>query len=280
MTDFRELPEFVHLRRCWNLQPDQPSLWRGSAESRQAERQSLIDSKLSPRVRPLFLVECVRTALPVWPILPGPRQARALNYGGVTPQHILQRAEKWVLDPRRENLPWDGTPIPTEDVTASGFLIQAAYRAASSVPVSEWGGSPAHPIRALSATSLALMAAIRILTYPVDRESVLGNVVPSVEVSKAQWRWYYRAFSAAVSPLWNPAWNSSTAIALARGIFQAEDFSLMPILADALQDAGCDHDETLARLRDPEGVFTRADCCLWQLMGLGSQGFGANTSRR
>ena len=36
----------------------------------------------------------------------------------------------------------------------------------------------------------------------------------------------------------DPAWRSSTAVPLARRVYQSRDFSPMPILADALQDAG------------------------------------------
>jgi hypothetical protein len=33
-------------------------------------------------------------------------------------------------------------------------------------------------------------------------------------------------------------------------MYEARDFSAMPILADALQDAGCDSEEILAHCRD------------------------------
>jgi hypothetical protein len=33
-------------------------------------------------------------------------------------------------------------------------------------------------------------------------------------------------------------------------MYQARDFSAMPILADALQDAGCDNDDVLTHCRD------------------------------
>jgi hypothetical protein len=49
----------------------------------------------------------------------------------------------------------------------------------------------------------------------------------------------------------NPDWLTSTAIALARGMYESRDFSPMPILADALQDAGCDNDDILTHCRGP-----------------------------
>ena len=40
----------------------------------------------------------------------------------------------------------------------------------------------------------------------------------------------------------SPSWRSDTALSLARGMYESRDFGAMPILADALQDAGCDDD--------------------------------------
>ncbi|OWK45372.1 hypothetical protein FRUB_01703 [Fimbriiglobus ruber] len=42
---------------------------------------------------------------------------------------------------------------------------------------------------------------------------------------------------------------TSNVVALACGIYQERAFDRMPILADALQDAGCDSDDILAHCR-------------------------------
>ncbi len=47
-------------------------------------------------------------------------------------------------------------------------------------------------------------------------------------------------------------WRTSTAIALARGMYKSRDFAAMPILADALQDAGCDNLEILDHCRNSD----------------------------
>lgn len=54
-----------------------------------------------------------------------------------------------------------------------------------------------------------------------------------------------------------PKWRTDTAIALARQMYDARDFSAMPILADALQDAGCDNADILAHCRDAAQVHVR-----------------------
>ncbi|OWK40939.1 hypothetical protein FRUB_04831 [Fimbriiglobus ruber] len=47
----------------------------------------------------------------------------------------------------------------------------------------------------------------------------------------------------------SPSWLSSTTAALARQMYDSRDFSTMPILADALQDAGCDNADVLSHCR-------------------------------
>jgi hypothetical protein len=46
-----------------------------------------------------------------------------------------------------------------------------------------------------------------------------------------------------------PSWRASTAVALAGQMYESRDFSAMPILADALQDAGCDSADVLDHCR-------------------------------
>jgi hypothetical protein len=50
----------------------------------------------------------------------------------------------------------------------------------------------------------------------------------------------------------DPAWRTSDVLALANGIYEQNAFDRMPILADAFQDAGCDCDDVLSHLRDPD----------------------------
>jgi hypothetical protein len=55
----------------------------------------------------------------------------------------------------------------------------------------------------------------------------------------------------------DPAWRTSTAVAIAQQMYVSRDFFAMPILADALQDAGCDSDDVLTHCRDANGVHVR-----------------------
>jgi hypothetical protein len=49
----------------------------------------------------------------------------------------------------------------------------------------------------------------------------------------------------------SPSWLTSTVHALASGVYEEHAFDRMPILADALQDAGCDNDDVLTHCRQP-----------------------------
>jgi hypothetical protein len=48
-----------------------------------------------------------------------------------------------------------------------------------------------------------------------------------------------------------PGWLTSTAAGLASGIYAERAFDLLPVLADALQDAGCGDADVLAHCRGP-----------------------------
>jgi hypothetical protein len=55
----------------------------------------------------------------------------------------------------------------------------------------------------------------------------------------------------------SPSWRSDTAIALAKQMYESRDFGAMPILADALQDAGCDSEDVLNHCRNASATHVR-----------------------
>ncbi len=48
----------------------------------------------------------------------------------------------------------------------------------------------------------------------------------------------------------DPRWRTDTAVGIAQQMYDARDFNAMPILADALQDAGCEHTDILNHCRN------------------------------
>jgi hypothetical protein len=55
----------------------------------------------------------------------------------------------------------------------------------------------------------------------------------------------------------NSAWRTDTALSLARHMYDRYEFGAMPILADALQDAGCDNEDVLNHCRDASLTHVR-----------------------
>ncbi len=55
----------------------------------------------------------------------------------------------------------------------------------------------------------------------------------------------------------SPEWRTDTAVSLARTMYESREFGAMPILADALQDAGCENDDILNHCRDANQVHVR-----------------------
>jgi hypothetical protein len=55
----------------------------------------------------------------------------------------------------------------------------------------------------------------------------------------------------------DPSWLTTDVVALAEGIYAERAFDRMPILADAIQDAGCDNDDVLLHCRDTQLTHVR-----------------------
>ena len=62
------------------------------------------------------------------------------------------------------------------------------------------------------------------------------------------------------------SWQSATVSQLAAAIYDERSFERLPLLADALEDAGCDDHELLAHLRD-KGPHVRGCRALDQILG-------------
>ncbi|MBP3956573.1 hypothetical protein J8F10_14935 [Gemmata sp. G18] len=76
----------------------------------------------------------------------------------------------------------------------------------------------------------------------------IGGAAPPVP---AKWVWARAAIARSeTAPAFAPEWRTQDVLALAR-LAQLGDFSVLPILADALQDAGCEDEQILSHCRDP-----------------------------
>jgi hypothetical protein len=66
-----------------------------------------------------------------------------------------------------------------------------------------------------------------------------------------------------------PEWSTDTAVAISREMYDTRDFSAMPILADALQDAGCDAADILSHCRDTAQTHVRGCWVVDLVLGKG-----------
>lgn len=69
------------------------------------------------------------------------------------------------------------------------------------------------------------------------------------------------------APRLHPNWPTSTAVGIARQMDESGDFSPAPILADALQDAGCEDPAVLQCLRTPGEVHVRGNWVVDLILG-------------
>jgi len=74
---------------------------------------------------------------------------------------------------------------------------------------------------------------------PADSGSVLAGAVREVI------RYPFRPVAFDVE------WRTTTVLALARHMYESREFSAMPVMADALQDAGCEDENILSHCRGP-----------------------------
>lgn len=65
----------------------------------------------------------------------------------------------------------------------------------------------------------------------------------------------------------NPEWLTTDVVSLGHGIYEEKAFDRMPILADALQDAGCTNDDVLNHCRDASAAHARGCWVLDLLLG-------------
>ena len=64
----------------------------------------------------------------------------------------------------------------------------------------------------------------------------------------------------------DPAWRTEHTVGMAAKMYDDREFAAMPILADALEEAGCEHADILAHCREP-GVHVRGCWVVDHLLG-------------
>jgi hypothetical protein len=141
-----------------------------------------------------------------------------------------------------------GAAADAAPLLAGSELAWAVSFAANPLPLEMVGA------RVLSAAVQARTGAVELIPAPTAEFSAATAaqhlVMRAVVCEVAGNPFRLTAFS--------PEWRTDTARALAEQMYESRDFGAMPILADALQDAGCDDEQALAHCRrDAVGAHVR-----------------------
>lgn len=150
----------------------------------------------------------------------------------------------------------DGTRDRTEFVAARKPFRQAVR--ALGPKLREPEASAASVFDCLTQDAMeGMTAAIANALFVIRKASPDGRAIGKVERA-AQADLIRDIFGNPFRPVaFAPGWRTDTVVSLARGMFESREFAAMPILADALQDAGCENPDVLTHCRDPNGVHVR-----------------------
>ena len=199
--------------------------------------------RVSDRKMRLFACACCRR---VWRFIPDPRYRRV---GEVAERY----ADGLVGEPEREDVRAAGSQAGEEwrqespgRTSMEAWLVMRAYRAASTTLVDDIGFWADH-----SLTEAARAEGIELLMKE-NREQPSGDefrrliqqlLAPYCEPLQCIMGNPFRAVS------FDLKYRTSTVVALATTIYESKSFELMPVLADALSDAGCDDEQILGHCR-------------------------------
>lgn len=202
--------------------------------------------RASERKRRLFSIACCRR---VWQLLNGPQCHAALDVAegycdGFVSIDDLSEAESQALEAHT---------IQRDARNAAGASAADAVYATTCVDVG-WDIADYAASKAASAVGYAIGSSVASRAKQTE--------------TAAQLKLLYEVFENPFRPVaFDPAWRTDTAHTLARQMYDAREFSAAPILADALQDAGCDSDDLLNHLREPNAMHVRGCWALDLVLG-------------
>ena len=111
-----------------------------------------------------------------------------------------------------------------------------------------------------SDATAAVNCAIELYQEPLDPRHTWKWAAAASTDAPAAWKIQSQILRCLFCPFrpvaFAPEWRTDTAVTLARTMYASREFSAMPILADALQDAGCDNTDILSHCRS-EGTHVR-----------------------
>ena len=197
-------------------EPDWVFEWRTT----EPEEVSEWERRRGPRKFRLYVVGCYRELLP---LLADDRSRAALT-----------AAERYA----------DGLLTAAELQTARGLAEFASYEAEADEEFTD---------QERLAMSVLPWVAVSDGELMDTNFNPVGYAIDRMEADRRGVRWplWLDVYGPRERPAVAPGWLTPTVLALAAQMYESRDFSAMPILADALQDTGCDNPDVLAHCRAP-----------------------------
>jgi hypothetical protein len=216
----------------------------------------------APQTRRLRLFGCACARM-VWDLLP----TDARSAVAISERFASGQATESGLDAAVVRLEHGSVTPAQHALAAAGLASRAVYldSAGSGPPV--W-----NPIEAAreAAKSLASRIAGKAPPggNPVSREWQAAYNAAFAEARAHQAELVRDIFPpTGYTPTRQADWLTDTVLALARQADESGDYSALPILADALQDAGCDDEIMLSRCRAESGIHSRGNWVVDLLLG-------------
>jgi hypothetical protein len=208
---------------------------------------------VSQRKLRLFACGCCRA---VWSLIPDARNRNAVEVAEQFADGIIDAAELAEANKvsygvyANTGSPEPGHPDPATGLSRSGWEVaQAATLAAMSYAGDDDANFGARVV-AQQAREAAVYAAVE--GHPRGPIANYAKRVAEEATRAAQSHLAREVFGNPFRPTGlAPEWRTAAVVALARGIYLERAFDRLPILADALQDAGCEDAELLAHCRGP-----------------------------
>lgn len=156
------------------------------------------------------------------------------------------------------------------DRMATPAALSVARRRAEAVAADLWSGAAAFERLSVYARRDAATAAAEAARRDVDAAAVASLVIAAASATPMRTPDLAAVLRETVGPVvplppFPDAWRTEQAVGIAAGV-GGHDFAGLPVLADALEEAGCDHVALLAHLRGP-GPHARGCWALDAVLG-------------
>lgn len=197
-------------------------------------------NKARDRKLRLFAVACCRS---IWHLLPNQAARVVVEVAerfadGLATEHELAAAEgefTWAEWEFRDSQDSYLSSLATEAVTQLARESDATFAARTGRVVPGWPEQAYEAARGVS--------------------NQVGHTIPPAH-RREEWGRQAGLLRCIIGNPFRPVafaadWRTDTAVALARGIYDERAWDRLPVLADALEDAGCDHPDVMAHLRGP-----------------------------